>query len=115
LILLLKSLALFTGIAFVLYGISCLLTQRMKDEFVRFGLSKWRRTTGYLQLLGGLGIITGIFFSTILLVLSTAGLAILMLLGFITRLRIRDSFLASSPAFIFMLVNLFLAIYFFKN
>ena len=114
-ILLLKALALFTGIAFVIYGISCLLTQKMKAEFTRFGLSEWRRTTGYLQLLGGTGLLAGTFFNTNLLALSAAGLAVLMLLGFLTRLRIKDSILASSPAFVFMLVNLFLAIYFFKN
>nr|WP_223248795.1 DoxX family protein [Leeuwenhoekiella nanhaiensis] len=114
-ILFFKGLALLTGITFISYGISCLLSQKMKDEFIRFGLKEWRTTTGYLQLIGGLGMITGTFFNSVLLALSAAGLALLMLMGFITRLRIRDSILASSPAFIFMLVNLVLAVYFFKN
>ena len=85
----------------------------MKEEFVRFGLDKWRVITGYLQLLGGLGLLIGTFFNNSLLVLSALGLAILMLMGFITRLRIKDSVLASSPAFIFMLINCWLAYYFF--
>ena len=110
-----KALALFSGIAFVIYGISCLSTQKMKEEFVRFGLDEWRITTGYLQLLGGLGLVIGTFFNLNLLALSASGLGLLMLMGFITRLRIKDSVLASSPALIFMLVNFFLAFYFFTN
>ena len=110
-----KALALFSGIAFVIYGISCLTTQKMREEFIRFGLDEWRITTGYLQLLGGLGLIAGTFFSIKLLAVSASGLAVLMLMGFITRLRIKDSVLASSPAFLFMLINLLLAYYFFNH
>jgi uncharacterized membrane protein len=38
--------------------------------------------------------------------LGSGGLALLMFLGFIVRIKIRDGFLRSSPAFIYMIINL---------
>jgi hypothetical protein len=40
------------------------------------------------------------------LILSSAGLALLMLLGIIVRLKIKDELLAILPALLLMLINL---------
>ena len=100
-----QGLALISGFSFLIYGISCLSTEQMKNEFIRFKLAKWRTLVGILQILGGLGLIIGVFVSNILVAVSAGGLALLMLMGFITRLYIKDSVIASSPAFIFMIIN----------
>ncbi|MFI8379768.1 DoxX family protein [Leeuwenhoekiella sp. NPDC079379] len=77
----------------------------MKKEFIRFKLAKWRTLVGILQILGGLGLVIGVFLSNTLVVISAGGLALLMLMGFVTRLYIKDSVIASSPAFIFTVLN----------
>jgi len=103
-------LSLLLSFCFLFYGINCLFFNKMKLEFARFGLTDLqRKITGYLQILGGLGLAFGYFFSSHLLIFSAIGLSILMLLGFITRIKIRDSFYASFPAFFFFLLNLYLA------
>ncbi|WGK64511.1 DoxX family protein [Croceiramulus getboli] len=105
---LITVLTVLTGLAFFIYGISCLFSPHMKAEFERFGLPGYRRLTGMLQLMGASGLLAGLYHAPIAFYASS-GLGILMLLGFITRLKIRDGMIASSPAFIFMLINFFLA------
>lgn len=51
-----------TAISFLFYGTSCLTTAHMKKEFQRFGYPRQRLLTGYLQLLGALGLIIGYVF-----------------------------------------------------
>ncbi len=96
--------------AFLFYGINCLISQKMKDEFIRFGLNKQRLLTGYLQLLGALGLILGYFFSPNLVFIASAGLTLLMLSGFAVRLKIKDSLLESLPSLIFAVINLYICI-----
>ena len=81
----------------------------MNSEFKRFGLDNFRRLTGGLELLGGIGLLTG-FSSQSVLLISSGGLALLMLLGFGVRLKIKDGFLNSSPALFFMILNLYIFI-----
>lgn len=76
----------------------------MKAEFVRFGLAKFGAITAVFEIAGGLGLLLGLFIPFLLLI-SSAGLAVLMLFGFITRLYIKDSILVSLPALLFMLIN----------
>ncbi len=94
-------------LSFAYYGMSCLLTKKTEEEFKRYGLSRFRKMTGYLQIFGSLGLAIGFYFS-ILTILSSLGLAILMLFGVITRVRIKDSFLATTPALFFFLLNIFI-------
>ena len=101
--------------AFLYYGMECLLSQKMKDEFARFGLKKQRILTAYLQLAGGLGLIIGYFFSPVLLFLAAAGLTILMLLGFAVRIKIKDSAAESLPSLVLALVNLFIAVSYYQQ
>ena len=96
--------------SFLFYGINCLLSQKMKDEFVRFGLDKQRILTGYLQLLGAFGLAFGYFFSPHLTFIASVGLAILMFSGFAVRVKIKDSILKLLPSLIFALINLLICV-----
>lgn len=79
----------------------------MKAEFKRFGLEKVAILTAVLEIIGGFGLLLG-FFIPFLLLISSAGLALLMLLGFITRLYIKDSIWVSLPALLFMFLNAYI-------
>ncbi|BAO56363.1 hypothetical protein NMS_2354 [Nonlabens marinus S1-08] len=81
----------------------------MRMEFIRFGLSKLQRQiTGVVQIIAAIGLLL-FEFNTLLAVISAAGLSLLMLLGFIVRMRIKDSVYESSPAFVFMILNAIIA------
>ena len=82
----------------------------MVDDFERFGLSQYRRLTGGLEVLGGVGLLTGLLW-TPLLVVSAVGLSVLMLLGVFVRVRVRDPWVQVLPALLLLLLNLFLASY----
>lgn len=97
----------FSGVTFLVYGSLCLFAGGMTDEFKRYGLSKFRKMVGFLELIGGLGCIIGIKYPTLLL-LSSAGLTVLMLLGVLVRLKIKDSFILILPAAILMIVNAYI-------
>jgi len=99
------SITLFLG-----YGIACLFANGMVAEFERFGLSQFRRLTGSLEVLGALGLLIGYSFPGIQL-FSAMGLALLMLLGVMTRLRVRDSVRETAPATVLLLVNVYIAWY----
>jgi uncharacterized membrane protein len=60
--------------------------------------------------LGAVGLIIGLYLSPLLMLLASLGLCLLMLAGFIVRLKINDNFMQSSPSFIFAALNLFIAI-----
>lgn len=79
----------------------------MKKEFERYGLSQFQSTTGVLEILGALGLIFGLKYRLILLI-SASGLSFLMLLGFGVRIKIKDSFVQSFPAFFYMLLNFYI-------
>jgi hypothetical protein len=100
----LKIALLFSAVSFVIFGVSCLISPYMTAEFKRYKLSKYRVLTGILQLLGSVALLLGLKW-TVLAILGGSGLALLMLLGFITRIRIRDSFLKSFPSFFYMVLN----------
>ncbi len=104
----LTSALFFSAFSFLFYGTSCLFSNRMKNEFIRFGLEKRRTFTGILQLLGGLGLIIGYIWSPMLIVLCSGGLALLMILGFGVRLKIKDPLLASLPALLYAILNTYL-------
>lgn len=99
--------AVVTAVVFVIYGALCLFADGMEAEFARYGLSRFRRLTGALELLGGAGLLVGLRFPSVLL-LAAAGLAILMLLGVMTRVRVRDPLLETLPAAVLLAANLFL-------
>jgi hypothetical protein len=98
-------LIIVTGITFILYGLLCLLTDHMRTEFTRYGLAPFRQLTGMLELLGGTGLLFGLYYAP-LLILSAAGLALLMFLGVMVRVKMKDAWIEILPAFILMVINL---------
>jgi uncharacterized membrane protein YphA (DoxX/SURF4 family) len=94
-------------LSFAYYGMCCLHSKKIENEFKRYKLSRFRKMTGYLQLCGSLGLAIGFYFP-ILTMLSSLGLTLLMLLGVITRIKIKDSFLETSPALFFFLLNFYI-------
>jgi hypothetical protein len=76
----------------------------MKLEFKRFGLEKLGRLTAVLQLLGGLGLLIGLMVIP-LLVFSAGGLTLLMAIGVLVRIRVRDSFWITIPALFYLFLN----------
>lgn len=60
--------------------------------------------TGSLQILGAVGLLTGFIFPIIGL-LASGGLAVMMLVAFMVRIKIKDGFLESAPSLIFLAMN----------
>jgi hypothetical protein len=112
---LVKIITLLTSVSFLYYGINCLFSKKMMLEFERFGLTPLQRQlTGIFQLLGSVGLLVGLWQPLTGLVASS-GLALLMLLGFLTRIKIRDGVVQSLPALLFMLLNAYLAFTYASN
>ena len=100
----LNILILISSLSFIVYGIAYFTSPHMKNEFRRFGLKKSGLLIALLELTGAVGLIVGFRLNSILLI-SSGGLAILMFLGVVVRLKIRDSLWVTSPAFFYMLLN----------
>ncbi|MGB7393005.1 MAG: DoxX family protein [Pricia sp.] len=105
----------FSAISFLFFGISCFVMDRMKSEYVRYGLESQRELVGVLQILGGLGLIFGYFYLPTLGLVAATGLCLLMILGFGVRLKIKDTFWESSPSFIYALLNAYIAFVFWNG
>jgi uncharacterized membrane protein YphA (DoxX/SURF4 family) len=101
------ALVLFSGVSFLVYGISFFISERMKKEFERFELSRFANLIGVLELMGGIGLLIGLKVNVILLIAS-GGLGLLMLLGFGVRLKMKDGFFLSFPSLFFMIVNFYI-------
>lgn len=94
---------------FLYYGTACLFANGMVDEFERYGLSRYRRAIGALEVLGAIGLVVGYLFSPVS-TLSAGGLSVLMLLGLGVRVKMRDSILDMVPAAFLLLVNVFIVV-----
>ena len=81
----------------------------MEDEFKRYGFSKFRLLTGYLELLGAIGIIVGLYLIPFIYIFSTIGLSLLMALGIWTRFRVKDPWYQIIPAISLFILNVFLS------
>ncbi len=92
---------------FLFYGISCLFSARIKQEFKRYGLQGYRGLVGVLELAGSVGLFIGLWVPVIG-GLAALGLSVLMLMGLVVRLKIRDGWIKSSPALACLLLNLYL-------
>ena len=79
----------------------------MKKEFKRFGLEKIGLTTVLLEIIGALGLLVGLKFYFFLMI-SSLGLALLMLAGLIVRIKLKDSIWISLPAFFYMMLNTYI-------
>lgn len=103
-ILALEALRIVSIASFLVYGVACLGGLSMVDEFERFGLARFRILTGALEVLGALGLLASYAFPALLAV-SAGGLSLLMFLGVLTRIRVRDALATMAPAAFLMIVN----------
>lgn len=99
-----SSITLFSAISFLAYGTGCFTSRHLEKEFVRFGLSSLRKQIGLLQICGSIGLLAGFRFP-LLGQSAAAGLALMMLLAIVVRIKIHDSFLKTTPAILYFLVN----------
>lgn len=95
-----------SAVTFLFYGIACMVSSHMRVEFERYGLARFRNLVGALECLGALGLLVGRFHQPIL-VLAAAGLTLTMVMGIVTRVRIRDSLAQTLPAIVLLLLNAF--------
>ncbi len=104
---LLYALIVFSSLSFLGYGIAYFTSTKMKSEFKRFGLEKIGTLTAVLELLGAIGLLVGLGFNIILLI-SSAGLALLMLSGVLVRIKVGDAIRAALPALFYLLLNAYI-------
>jgi hypothetical protein len=93
------------------YGVSCLCSRAMVVEFERFRLARYRVLTGTLQVAASVGLLAGLLTGVAgrwLLLASAGGLAMMMLLAVLVRVRINDPALAAVPALLCFLLNAFI-------
>jgi len=104
----------FSGVSFLFFGFTCLTTEYMRNEFIRYGYDRERPLTGALQMLAGAGLILGYFYSPLLVAAAAAGLTLMMAYGFYVRMKIKDTFVMAAPAFLYAALNLYLTVEYVK-
>ena len=110
--------SLFSGISFIVYGISSFRSKRMISEFQRWGYGNQRKLIGCFQLIGGAGLIYGSLFvintfdsngslvnSNNVLAGSSLILTIMMLGAVFVRIDIKDKFINILPATFYAILN----------
>ena len=95
---------LLSSFSFIFYAVSYFVGSHMKNEFKRFNLEKLGLLVIILEIVGALGLLAGIWYKPLLLV-SSAGLALLMLLGVLVRFNLKDSLWITIPALFYMGLN----------
>ena len=103
----LNSLVLISSLSFLFYGVSYFVSPHMKNEFKRFKLEKLGLLTIVLEILGAVGLLIGLWYNP-LLILSSGGLALLMFLGVLVRIKLKDSLWISLPAIFYMSLNAYI-------
>jgi uncharacterized membrane protein YphA (DoxX/SURF4 family) len=103
-----------SSITFLIYGGLCLSSMSMVEDFQRFGLERLRLLTGFLEILGGAGLLVGLKWRPALLI-SSAGLSLLMLIGFGVRVKMHDSVVQTLPSAALMLVNAYILVKFLQK
>lgn len=103
----LKICIFISSFSFLFYAISYFTGPHMKNEFKRFKLEKLGILTIVLEILGAIGLLIGLWYEPLIL-FSSAGLALLMFLGVLVRIKLRDSLLISLPAVFYMALNAYI-------
>jgi hypothetical protein len=98
---------LTSSFSFLFYGISYFISPHMKSEFERFKLERLGLLVIVLEIVGALGLLIGLWFEPLLL-LSSGGLGLLMLLGLLVRIKLKDSLWISLPALFYMALNAYI-------
>jgi uncharacterized membrane protein YphA (DoxX/SURF4 family) len=98
------ALVVVSSVAFVGYGVHCLVSPAMRAEFERFGLPHLRVLTGVLEIVAGVGLVVGLWWP-LALRLSAGGLALLMVAALAARWRVGDPWTEWLPALVLLVVN----------
>jgi uncharacterized membrane protein YphA (DoxX/SURF4 family) len=104
---LLEAAQAISAIGFLGYGTGCLVSQRMKAEFLRYGLPQMRVLTGVLQIAAGCGLLLGFAYPVCALA-AALGLSLMMLVAIGVRLKIHDPAAGFLQALGCFLLNLFI-------
>ena len=119
--------SLFSGISFIVYGITSFTSKRMISEFQRWGYDNQRKLIGCFQLIGGAGLIFGsllaintvdnndsLISSNNIIAASSLILTIMMLGAIFVRIDIKDKFINVLPATFYAILNfiIFYSIFF---
>ena len=104
-----KYLTIFSGVSFIFYGILALVSKKMILEYNRWGYAEQRFLIGALQMLGGLGLLLGLYFN-LLIPLSSASLMLLMLAAIGVRINIKEQPIKILPALFFAIINFLILI-----
>lgn len=98
----------FSAISFIFYGISSFYSDRMIFEYERWGYKKFRILIASLQLIAGIGLIIGNYFSLLLLILVSASLTLMMITAIFVRIQIKDNLTNILPAILYTILNFIL-------
>jgi hypothetical protein len=96
-----------SSLSFLAYAISYFISPNMKNEFKRLNVEKLGLLTIVLEILGAFGLFVGLLFKTILLI-SSGGLALLMFIGLMLRIKLKDGLIISFPATFYMILNAYI-------
>jgi len=77
----------------------------MIEEFSRWGVKKLRVLVAFFQMMGGIGLLLGLYNIWLLFLVSFL-LTLMMIIAIIIRVKVKDSFMMTLPAIIYALLNL---------
>ena len=103
------ALILCSAISFLGYGAACFLSDSLKREFARYGFGSQRALIGGLQFCAALGLLAGLG-QPWLGRAAAAGLALMMLVAVGVRIKIKDTFLHTTPALFYLVLNAYLCL-----
>lgn len=101
---LLVAIRLISAAAFLSYGIRCLVSASMVEEFERYGLPRMRVLTAALEIAGALGLLLAPAHHWVIAA-AAGGLCALMVAALVVRVRIGDPWYLMLPAFVLLLLN----------
>jgi uncharacterized membrane protein YkgB len=103
------ALILSSAISFLGYGLACFLSGYLKREFKRYGFGSQRTLIGGLQLCATVGLLAGLS-QPWMGRAAAAGLALMMLVAVGVRIKIKDTFLQTTPALFYLALNSYLCL-----
>lgn len=101
------ALILCSAISFLGYGLACFFSDSLKREFDRYGFGSQRALIGGLQLCAAVGLLAGLSQPWLGRAAAT-GLALMMLVAVGVRIKIKDTFLQTTPALFYLVLNTYL-------
>jgi len=105
----LDAAALLSALSFLAYAVAYFNSPRLAQEFVRFGLPKLGPLVALFQAAGAIGLLAG-FRYPVLTPLASGGLALMMAVALVVRMRVGDGLWVSIPALFFLGLNLSLCV-----